>query len=146
MTARKIVSTLLCVWMVLPFAAYCTDESSKEKAAADAAMPWLALVDSGQYGESWFQAATLFRDSLSKEQWKNVVSAARDPLGKVVSRQLKSATYATKLPTAPPGEYVVLQFDTSFANAPSMIETVTPMLDKDGKWKVSGYFIRRAGA
>jgi len=27
-----------------------------------------------------------------------------------------------------------------------MIETVTLMLDKDGKWKVSGYFIKRAGS
>jgi hypothetical protein len=43
------------------------------------------------------------------------------------------------------GEYVVLQFETSFTNAPGMIETVTPMLDKDGKRKVSGYFVRRAG-
>jgi len=26
-----------------------------------------------------------------------------------------------------------------------MIETVTPMLVNDGKWKVSGYYIKRAG-
>ena len=71
--------------------------------------------------------------------------SARSP-GKVVARQLKSATYATKLPNAPVGEYVVLQFETSFENASGMIETVTPMLEKDGKWKVSGYFIKRAGS
>ena len=124
---------------------YCTDESAKEKAAADVAAPWLVLVDSGQYGESWFQAASVFRNTLSKEQWTNAMRSARAPLGNIVSRQLKSASYATKLPNAPAGEYVVLQFETSFANAPGMIETVTPMLDKDGKWKVSGYFIKRAG-
>jgi hypothetical protein len=27
-----------------------------------------------------------------------------------------------------------------------MIETLTPILDQDGKWKVSGYFVKRAGA
>ena len=146
MRASKVVLTLLCLWMVFALAAYGSDEAAKEKAAAEAAMPWLALVDSGHYGESWFQAASLFRDSLSKEQWTNAVRAARDPLGKVVARQLKSATYATKLPNAPVGEYVVLQFETSFENASGMIETVTPMLEKDGKWKVSGYFIKRAGS
>jgi hypothetical protein len=26
-----------------------------------------------------------------------------------------------------------------------MIETLTPMLDEDRKWKVSGYFVKRAG-
>ena len=40
---------------------------------------------------------------------------------------------------------MVLQFETSFVNAAGMIETVTPALDKDGKWKVSGYFVKRAG-
>jgi hypothetical protein len=42
----------------------------------------------------------------------------------------------------PDGEYVVIQFETSFENKKSAIETVTPMLDQDGKWRVSGYFIK----
>jgi hypothetical protein len=29
-----------------------------------------------------------------------------------------------------------------FENKKAAIETVTPMHDKDGKWKVSGYYIR----
>lgn len=58
------------------------------------------------------------------------------------SRKLKSATYTKTLPGAPDGEYVVIQYDSSFVNKKSAVETVTPMLDKDGKWRVSGYFIR----
>jgi hypothetical protein len=46
------------------------------------------------------------------------------------------------LPGAPDGEYVVIQFATSFENKKSAIETVTPMLDSDGEWRVSGYFIK----
>ena len=60
-------------------------------------------------------------------------------------RHLKSATFTTKLPNVAAGEYVVLEFQTSSTNAPGMILTVTPMLDKDGKWKVSGYLVKRAG-
>jgi hypothetical protein len=37
---------------------------------------------------------------------------------------------------------VVIQFDTRFENRPLSMETVTPMREKDGSWKVSGYFIR----
>jgi hypothetical protein len=55
---------------------------------------------------------------------------------------LKSATYTKSLPGAPDGEYVVIQYDTGFEHKQSAVETVTPMLDKDGKWRVSGYFIR----
>jgi hypothetical protein len=32
--------------------------------------------------------------------------------------------------------------ETSFANKKSAIETVTPMLDKNGKWRVSGHFVK----
>ena len=46
------------------------------------------------------------------------------------------------LPDAPAGKYVVLQFDTSFANKKEAVETVTPRLDADGTWKVSGYYIK----
>ena len=40
---------------------------------------------------------------------------------------------------------MILEFEASFTNAPGMIETVTPRLEKHGKWKVSGYFVKRAG-
>ena len=46
------------------------------------------------------------------------------------------------MPGAPDGEYVVIQFETSFENKKHAIETVTPMMDKDGTWRVSGYYIR----
>jgi hypothetical protein len=37
---------------------------------------------------------------------------------------------------------VVITFETAFENKASAVETVTPMLEKDGKWRVSGYFIK----
>lgn len=142
---RMGLSLLLCLSVVFANFAFAADEADKEKAATEAVTPWLALVDSGQYGESWFQAGSLLRNSLSKEQWKNALDTARAPLGKVTSRQLKSATYTTKLPNVPAGDYVIIEYDTNFSNAPGMIETVIPMREKDGKWKVSGYFVKRAG-
>jgi len=46
------------------------------------------------------------------------------------------------VPGAPDGEYVVLRFETSFENKAKAIETVTPMREKDGTWRVSGYYIK----
>lgn len=55
---------------------------------------------------------------------------------------LKSQRYRTTLPGAPDGEYVVIQFKASFENKKAAVETVTPLLDKDGQWRVSGYFMK----
>jgi hypothetical protein len=60
----------------------------------------------------------------------------------VKARKVKSATFARTLPGAPDGEYVVIQFESQFENKAAAIETVTPMHDKDGTWRVSGYFIK----
>jgi hypothetical protein len=113
-----------------------------ESRAVQAAKIWLALVDAAAYGQSWENAATYFKRAVQKNQWEQMAKAVRDPLGAVVSRALKSATYATSLPGAPDGEYVVIQFSSSFKNKRTAIETVTPMLDKDGHWRVSGYYIK----
>lgn len=111
------------------------------QAAQSAAEAWLALVDAGSYDESWDEAAALFRGAVPKERWRQMLTGTRAPLGAVQLRGLSSAQYATELPGAPDGEYVVLQFETSFENKRTAVETVTPMLD-GGAWRVSGYFIK----
>ena len=65
----------------------------------------------------------------------------RQPLAGVVTRELKSETHVTELPGAPDGDYVVIQFNTTFENKRVAVETVTPMLEDDGNWLVAGYFI-----
>jgi hypothetical protein len=36
----------------------------------------------------------------------------------------------------------VIQFSTSFERKGAATETVTPMKDADGQWRVTGYYIR----
>ena len=84
----------------------------------------------------------LFKGAVTKEQWTGAIAGVRPPLGKVVSRKVTSRQYTEKLPGAPEGKYVVIQYETVFENRASAVETVTPMLDPDGVWRVSGYFIR----
>jgi hypothetical protein len=116
-------------------------DNAKEAAAKQSAIEWLALVDQGAYEASWKDASSLFRSKIASEKWVEAVKSVRAPLGAVSDRRFVSATYATQLPGAPDGEYVVLQFRTKFATKDGAIETVTPMLD-GGQWKVSGYYVR----
>jgi hypothetical protein len=112
------------------------------QAAVEAARQWLQLVDRGEIDKSWESAASYFKRAVTREQWLQSMSAARTPLGDVVTRELRSSTYTTALPGAPDGEYVVIQFDTSFENKRQAVETVTPMRDSDDEWRVSGYYIK----
>jgi len=127
--------------LLLAVAALRADEGA-EKEAKEAAGAWLRLVDAGEYAESWKKAASLFQKQVTASQWKTAVENARGPLGKVVSRRLRRAEYRKTLPGAPDGDYVVLQYETSFEKKQSAIETVTPMKDGDGVWRVSGYYIK----
>lgn len=115
--------------------------TEQERQALAAAEAWLQLLDSGAYDESWTAAATPFQDAVTQERWKASLEQVRTPLGATSSRTLKGTRHTTTLPNAPEGEYVVIQFATTFENRDGISETVTPMLE-DGEWKVSGYYIR----
>src|SRR5450759_3965899 len=90
------------------------DDSDAVAQAQVAAKSWLALTDSAKYGQSWDDAASFFKGAVTKADWEKAVKGVRSPLGAVKARKVKAAA----------------------------IETVTPMHDKDGTWRVSGYFIK----
>jgi len=140
----NVVGFLCAVVLVAGFASGCGKKADvgAEKAATSAAQTWLTEIDNGDYAQSWQNASAFFQTAVTEEKWKTAMETVRKPLGDLVSRTLKSAQAMTKLPGAPDGQYVVMQFETSFANKKSAIETVTFMLEKDGQWKSTGYFIK----
>lgn len=117
-------------------------DSAAEEAALKASQAWLDLVDSGKYDASWEEASLYFKNSIKKEEWISTIKAVREPLGKLSKRTFKSKQAVDSMPGAPDGDYVIIQYDTSFENKKSAVETVVPMLEKDGKWKISGYYVR----
>jgi hypothetical protein len=128
--------------MVLLAAQPLAGADTPEAAAQAAALTWLRLLDAGDYAQSWATASEYFRNAIPRSDWVTKASRRRDPLGSVKSRQLLSARYERSLPGVPDGEYVVIQFATSFEKKATATETVTPMKDGDGQWRVSGYYIR----
>jgi len=136
----RIFMCVVIVSMALAAGALAADKP--EDVAQAAAESWLKLTDGGNGAASWEQAAKLFRDVLTKEQWTQALAGVRPPLGKLISRKLISRQYTEKLQGAPDGKYVVIQYETLFEKKASAVETITPMLDPDGVWRVSGYFIQ----
>lgn len=115
---------------------------AKVAIAEESAQKWLNLIDRSKYTDSWSKAAQYFQNNITQEEWVRTLQGVRQPLGAILSRNIESRQYTTTLPGSPDGEYVVIQYHTSFANKQSAVETVTPMLDKDGNWKIAGYFIK----
>jgi hypothetical protein len=132
---------LVAILVLVGFPTQAAESDAVPKAQVSA-KAWLALTDSGKYAESWNGASTPFKTTITKADWEKAIRATRAPLGALKSRTLKSATFARTLPGAPDGEYVVIQYETAFENKASAVETITPMLDRDGAWRISGYYIK----
>jgi hypothetical protein len=138
MKNRSVIIVIL--WACLSLLSGLAGETSDN--VVPAAQSWLKQIDSGNYPSSWKDASAYFRGALTEKGWVDALNGARKPLGKLVSRKLAKSQDAQSLPGAPDGKYVVMQFDTSFENKKSAVETVTFMQEKDGKWKAAGYYIK----
>ena len=116
---------------------------SAEDAAQAAGESWVKIVDAGNYGESWDEAATVFKNAVTKEQWAGAAANARSPLGSLTSRTLASRQVTDQPPPgAPAGKYAILRYTTAFANAPAVNEMVVLILDGERGWGVGGYTVR----
>ncbi len=131
----------LIFWLGLGLSPVLADEVA-EKSATNAAQSWLVQIDSGNYAKSWKEASAYFQGAVTEKNWTDALNGTRKPLGKLVSRKLNKAQSASSLPGAPDGNYVVMQFDTSFSNKKGAVETVTFVQEKDSKWKAAGYYIK----
>jgi hypothetical protein len=124
-----------------PSPASAQDDASIKQAVA-AAESFLSLLDNGKYEESWETSAEAFRKAVSKEQWKAAAGQVRGSVGSLSSRKLMSGADAPKAGSNAQGEFVVVKFQSAFSKLPNAIETVSPMRDTDGKYRVSGYFVK----
>jgi CHAD domain-containing protein len=112
------------------------------EAVESSSRAWLSLPDSRKYAESWKNASALFQAKKSESGWIKNMEAIRSPLGAMKSRHIATAHLATSLPNMPDGEYVVVQFYTSFEHKALALETVTTVKEKSDTWRVSEYLIK----
>jgi len=141
----KPITALLAVFFgLVAFSSAVFSQTSEkpEDLAQKSAQAWLSLTDSDKYAEAWRNASQGFKTAFPQNEFVSALTGVREPLGKLLSRKLKSAIYAKQLPGAPDGEYVVIQYETSFADKAAALETATETRDKDGQWRIAGYFIK----
>ena len=138
---KQLASLVVCAAVLASPLAY-GQKADAVRDAVDAANHWLVLADAGDGAATWDQAAAPFQAAVTKAAWSDALRQARQPLGAVMARRMVSSELSRSLPGAPDGEYVVVQYDTRFEHKAHAVETVVPMRDHDGKWKVSGYFVK----
>ena len=68
----KLLNTLAALALAVAITALSAygDEEVDTTPAMSAAQAWLAQVDAGQYGQSWDDASSFFRESVPKPQWQ----------------------------------------------------------------------------
>jgi hypothetical protein len=118
-------------------------QDPRASAAHAAARQWLALADKLDGSASYAAAGARFREPLTATAWADALAKARAPLGALVQRTIVETAFDR---AAPGGgaevDIVMILYRTSFANRPTASETVTLELERDGAWRVIGYFIR----
>ena len=136
---------LAAILFVLSLSTSCIAQDDHEKdikAAVKAAEKWLSLVDNGEYARSWEESARFFQTNMTQEIWEKALTGFLPGFGEMKQRKVSKSSYLTKMPGGPDGEYVMIRFETDYANKKAAIETVTPKKEEDGKWRVCGYFIK----
>ena len=104
---------------------------------------FLKLVDARQYGESWDASSDYLKQSVSRTEWTTQMVKARETIGDVASRKLRSAVPQKDPAGAPPGDYLLVTYDTVFSSqGASRVETLPLFKGPDGRWRAIGYFVR----
>jgi Protein of unknown function (DUF4019) len=115
--------------------------AAEEEAAQREALGFLGYLDHGRYADSYAYTGMLIRASNDRDAFAAQIKKAHAGTGALQSRNLIDASYATSVPGAPEGQYVLLHYQASFANRPEAVETLTLAFAK-GYWRVSGYYIK----
>jgi len=141
----RISILILFVFSLILHPACAGEATDPQTAAVEAMQVWLKGIDQNQYTQSWKDASASFQKAVTSAQWSAALNAARTPLGKCNERKLASALHQTEVPSPTgikKGDFVVAQFDSSFANLKYAVETVCFEKATDGTWKASGYYIK----
>jgi len=145
---KKVILSVACAAFVVSCLYVVISERAKKGAdarsqiAVSDAKAWLTLLDQKRYRQVWEASATHFKSEITLERFQQMIVVVRNPKWHVSERNLATIEYRPSLPQAPPGEYIILKFDIQFMGYDPAHEIVTMIKDIDGKWRVTGYFIK----
>jgi len=126
--------------IVLALSALLLTATPAEEEAATAGQKWLTLLDTEKYLDSWKQAASMFRDQVSQEQWIASLTQFRQPLGHMVARSVARIDFTKTLRGAPDADYRIIHFKTDFTNKTAVTERLT-LVRENGALRAAAYAI-----
>lgn len=110
------------------------DQTEQAREAADA---WLALFDADDIEATYEMAAETFKTQVEMQDWEAQAAQVKQAVGELDGRTYMETTYADELPQAPEGDYMIVQYDTQYANL-NVTEFVILVLDED-TWRMVGF-------
>jgi hypothetical protein len=120
-----------------------------QREALNAAERWLVPVDAQRYNDAWAMAAESFKAKVPRDSFRDGIARIRKDYGKVVKRSGEKMAFRGDVPapdqgdpTPKPGAEVAILFDAAFAGNKQAQEEITMVYEKDGVWRVAGYYIR----
>jgi hypothetical protein len=141
LSRRAMLRTMVAIACVAAGSSFAQDP--KAGVAQKAAREWLAQTDKVDGAASYAAAGAKFKESVGVERWTEALQKARGPLGATEQRTIFETTFDKALPDGgPEGEFALVMYRTAFAKKADSVETVTLEREKDGVWRVIGYFIR----
>jgi len=134
----NIVASILVAVAILLLPISALAISADDQAARDAAVHWLDLLDSHQYGQAFDAQPARIRTSSNREHFIKWMQGRRAPLGRTRNRSFLKVVHTHTLIGAPDGDYQQMGFKSSFERKARAAEMVV-VTKETGHWQVSGY-------
>ena len=111
---------------------------------ASASLQIARMVDQKQIGQVWDSASSVAKQTNTRAEFVQQVTADRAKMGALKSRKLTTITRVqSKGGKLPLGMYINIHYATQFANAKEPVrELISYHLDNDNAWRVAGYTLR----
>ena len=110
----------------------------EQAALRQAAERILGQLDREEWQSSWSDAASTLKDVADLDAFTTGVKATRVAFGQPTSRRLKGFNFTTSIDGAPPGDYGIAFFSTTFSRADDVDEHVV-LRREEGSWRLAGY-------
>lgn len=137
MKSALFLAGVLCLFFASMPKVFASAEDQIDNALA-VSKTWMALIDAGQYDDSYAFGCDAMHDKVPQDRWGQVLKALRTPWGPVVSRKQISHIYKPNGYEGSGGEFMVITYDTTFQKLGLATEVVV-LKWEGGKWRGAGY-------
>jgi hypothetical protein len=113
-----------------------------DRDSIDAGMKWLALIDGGNAGAAWDLASKQLKSAVTRDKFIESMRDTRRPLGRLETRTAERFARSHKMPNAPEGDYVIIEYTARFAQGKKLQEQLVWSIEEGDIWRVAGYYYR----